>query len=208
MTNENLVDLFPQYVTSSIRNDPEDILFKKIEFSILTDRCFKEKKRELMALLYQWKAGQQIIKLNSSAEQQERMRRVRTINGITEDEFYVYGSAVPLISYTYKGKQHSFPKVMDIFHKYDIEVKSFKVLKSDVILNVWCEGNHLNVNPEDNTFCYEPSCVPFSKECIEQLMRLMSTINLDSCYVRRELYRSVIQEVMPLVHQQEENNEN
>lgn len=202
MTNDTLIDLFPQYITSSIINDPSDILFKKIEFSILTDKCFKEKKREMMASLYQWKASQQIKHINSSDEQRQKLDLIRTINGITEDDFYIYGPAVPLTSYTYAGTQHTNDDIMAILQKYNIGITRFKILKSDVILNVWCEGDHLNVNPEDDTFCYEPKCVPFSKECIQQLMILMSTVNLNNCYKSKPVYKAIVREIFNALKQQ------
>ena len=83
---------------------------------------------------------------------------------------------------------------MSILYQYDIGVKSFKLLKTDTVLNVWCKGRHLNINPEDSTFCYEPKILSITNVTIQKLIDVMSIVNLDD-YYQTEFNRKVYYDI-------------
>lgn len=194
-------ELFPQYVTTSMLNDTYDVVSNKIEYCIIHGSLFKEEKRELLTKLYQWKAQQQILELNRSTNQQDRINKILEIPGLVCDDFYIYGGEIPIKGYILNKEFGTDQRIMSVFNRYDIGIKNFKLLKTDVILNIWCTGRHLNVNPEDSTFCYEPRIVPLTNMTVSKLMELMAIVNLDDYYRMSDVNEKVYKDVQYIVKQ-------
>ena len=188
-------DLFPQYVPQSMASEPYKELSKKIEYCILNGCASQFEKRNSLCRLYQWVAANEIIDLNRNTQFQERINKILEIDGMYSDDFYLYHNEIPVTSYILKGRTRNDSRALDVFKRYDICVKKFQVLKSDVILCAWCVGNHLNINPEDKTFCFTPSVIPMTKECVLELIKTMSCVNLDSYYKLPEINRKVVNEI-------------